>query len=179
MENMKIKISLSEAGSKILHAHGITPEAYGPAYDGESAGLDLYNCGEEVVIPGRNKWTVFGEPVVIIPTGIKMSVPAGCVALIKERSGILKTGLVSRAGVIDPGYTGEIFVNLLNVGDRDTVVQSGGRLPVQLIVVPCLTDFEVISNLEFLEDTSEHRRQAGSLGSSETGGVIDAYDASD
>jgi len=167
MKVTMINISLTERAAEVLHAMGITPETYGPAYNGESVGLDLYNCGDEKIIPGRTKWSVFGEPSVMISTGVRINVPAGHVALIKERSSILKTGLVTRAGVIDPGYTGEIFVNLINVGERETVVQSGAPLPVQLVVVPCRTEFKVISNLEFLEETNEHQRQVGSLGSSE------------
>ena len=42
MEKMKINLCLTESGAKVLHAHGINPESYGPAYDGESVGLDLY-----------------------------------------------------------------------------------------------------------------------------------------
>ena len=162
----KLRISLTERCSAVLHAHGITAESYGPAYDGESVGLDLYHCGEETAVPGRTKWSVFEEPVVLIPTGIKIDVPPGCVGFIKERGSITQTGLMVRGGVIDPGYTGEVFVNLINVGERDTTLPYGVKLPVQLIVVRCYNDFEVISSLEFLERTRDSNRQIGSVGSS-------------
>jgi len=162
----KLQISLTERGSAVLHAHGITAESYGPAYDGESVGLDLYHCGEEQVVPGRTKWSVFDEPAILIPTGIKINVPSGCVAFIKERGSIIQTGLTVRGGVIDPGYTGEVFVNLVNLGNRDTTLPYGVKLPVQLIVVRCYNDFEVISSLEFLERTGDSKRQMGSVGSS-------------
>ena len=61
MEEMKINLCLTEAGSTVLHSHGINPETYGPAYDGESVGLDLYYCGEDTVLPGRNKWVAFDD----------------------------------------------------------------------------------------------------------------------
>ena len=51
----QIKIAVSENAAQVLHAYGITPETYGPAYDGESVGLDLYNCGQEIVIPSLKK----------------------------------------------------------------------------------------------------------------------------
>jgi dUTP pyrophosphatase len=162
-----IKLCLTEQGAKVLHAQGITPETYGTAYAGESAGLDLYNCGEEVTIPGRTKWSVFEEPAIMISTGIKISVPPGYVGLVKERGSILNTGLTIRGGVIDSGYTGEVFVNLVNVGNRDTIIPLGLKLPLQLVVVSCLREFEVISNLKFLDETSGSRRQAGQVGSSD------------
>ena len=163
---MQIDLCLTEAAASVLHAHGISPETYTPAYDGESAGLDLYHTGPTITVPGRNKWVAFDEPTLNLPTGIKINVPTGCVALVKERGSITGLGLVLRAGVIDPGYTDEIFVNFVNVGEKDIQIPTGVKLPVQLIVTPCYTDFNVISNLEYLERTADAKRQTGSLGSS-------------
>ena len=166
MEETKINISLTETGAEVLHSQGIDPENYRPAYDGESVGLDLYNAGPEIVLHGRNKWVAFEEPKCLVPTGLKISLPPNTVALIKERGSIASLGLIARAGVIDPGYTDEIFVNLVNVGERDTTIPAGVKLPVQLVVLPCLTNFNVISNLEFLTETKDAKRKTGSLGSS-------------
>ena len=163
---MKINLCLTEACAEILHSHGINPETYAPAYDGESVGLDLYHAGEPTVLPGRNKWVAFDEPRINLPTGVKINVPPGHVALVKERGSITELGLLLRAGVIDPGYTDEIFVNLINVGEKDINIPTGAKLPVQLIVLPCYTDFNVVSNLEYLKETANAKRQAGSLGSS-------------
>ena len=68
--------------------------------------------------------------------------------------------------MIDPGYTGEIFVNLINVGEKDIKISPAAQLPVQLIVLPCYSNFNVVSNLEYLEETANAKRQQGSLGSS-------------
>ena len=163
---VQIDICLTEVGAQVLHAHGIDPESYRPAYDGESIGLDLYNAGPEIVFHGRNKWVAFGEQKMFIPAGIKIKLPKGSVALIKERGSISDTGLVVRGGVIDPGFTGEIFVELVNVGEREIRVTPGAKLPVQLIVVPCYTNFRVVSNLEYLGITTGSIRKAGNLGSS-------------
>ena len=162
---MKIKIALSETASEILHAHGISPEEYGPAYGGESVGLDLYNAGDDAMILGRNKWVAFEEPKTLISTGVKIALPERTVGLIKARGSIVEYGMFVRAGVIDPGYTGEIFVNLVNLGEKDIKIQTGAKLPVQLIVVPCLNDYEVISNLKFLNETKDSTRQEKSQGS--------------
>ena len=161
----KIKISLTEKAADVLHSQGITPEQYGPAYLGESVGLDLYNVGPEVSVYGRNKWIVFEEQKVLISTGVKISLPPQTVGIIKERGSITDYSLFARGGVIDPGYTGEIFVNLVNIGENDIKIQTGAKLPVQLIVVPCLNNYEVVSNLEFLEETKDSKRKEKSQGS--------------
>ena len=56
-------------------------------------------------------------------------------------------------GVVDPGYTGEVFVNLHNSSCEDFHIQTGDRV-AQLLWVPVVyPDFDV----------------SGSLGSSERG----------
>ena len=165
--NMKIKMTLSQQAVDIFEKIGVDPFNYGPAYDGESVGLDLYNTGPEITIPGRNKWTVFKEPAIMIPTGVRVVLPKGTVGLIKERGSVTKTGLVARAGVIDPGYTGEIFVNLINVGEKDTILPPGAKLPVQLVTMLCFQQYETISYSEYLKLTQDSSRAQGSLGSSD------------
>tara|TARA_Y100000034_G_C6894225_1_gene411919 strand:- start:1052 stop:1558 length:507 start_codon:yes stop_codon:yes gene_type:complete len=163
----EIKISLTEFAHNIFQQLKIDPLDYRPAYDGESVGLDLYNMGLEKQVLGRNKWTVFGEEPQTIPTGIRICLPRGTVGLIKERGSISETGLILRAGVIDPGYTGEIFVNVLNVGERDTVIPVGAKLPFQLIVVPHYCDFKTVPYQEYLTAAISSSRREGNLGSSD------------
>ena len=167
MVQKKIDICLTENAQVIFTRLGFDPGTYGAAYDGESAGLDLYNMGEKVTLFGRNKWVAFGERESLIPTGVRIKIPPGYVGIIKERGSIIKTGLTVRAGVLDPGFTGEVFVNLINVGERDTAVETGAKLPVQLIVVPCENKFNVVNYAQFLEDNVSSRRQEGQIGSSD------------
>jgi len=167
MEQKKINICLTENAQVIFTRLGYDPSTYGAAYEGESAGLDLYNMGEKITLYGRNKWTAFGEQTSLIPTGVRIKIPPGYVGLIKERGSIVKTGLTVRAGVLDPGYTGEVFVNLINVGERDTSVETGAKLPVQLIVTPCENNFNVVNYAQFLEDNTNSKRQEGQVGSSD------------
>lgn len=169
---VNIKICVTENCAEVLHAYGITPDTYCPAYGGESVGLDLYNAGQEVTIPSLKKWQVLGEDPTLIPTGVKISVPKGYVAFIKERSSIVKTPLSVRAGVIDPGYTGEIFVNFVNIGDKDVTVPIGVKLPAQLVVVKAESNYQVINNLEFLELTKNAARKEASVGSTQNTGAV-------
>lgn len=171
MEQKKISVCLTETAQVVFQKLGIDSKKYGTAYGGESAGLDLYYMGETVTIPGRNKWVAFGESPIVMPTGLRVTIPDGHVGLIQERGSIVKTGLVSRAGVIDPGYTGEVFVSLQNLGERDTKIETGAKLPVQLIVIPCKNNYEVVDYSEYVKRATESsaQRKEGSLGSTNQG----------
>lgn len=167
MEQTKIDICLTENAQVIFQRLGFDPSAYTTGYGGESAGLDLYNMGEATVIPGRTKWSVYGEPNVAFNTGIRIRIPEGYVGLIKERGSIVKTGLASRAGVIDTGFTGEIFVTLTNLGEKDTQVATGAKLPVQLVVVPCVNKFNSVTFPEYMKRTGDAARRDGQVGSTD------------
>lgn len=162
---MKAKICLTEKGLKVFERAGIDPDSYGPSYNSESAALDLYNVGDRVFIPGRNNWNCT-EPI-LVSTGVKVIIPNGFVGLILERGSIVKTGLSVRAGVIDPGFTGEIFVSFLNVGDRDTIIETGAKMPAQLVVVPCASSFERITDKEYERQTKHASRRQKMLGSTD------------
>ena len=161
-----IGIFLNEDLRNVLKSNNVNPEIdYIPAYNGESAGLDLYNCGGTIpVMPASSDSVVQKE---LIPTGIRINVPRGYVALIQERGSITKTPLKVRAGVIDSGYTGEVFVNCVNTGCLEYTIHEGIKLPFQIVVVKCDNDFKVVSEEEYLELTSSAQRQAGQVGSSD------------
>jgi dUTPase len=160
-----IKICLTETAQIILQRLGLDPHTYGTAYKGESAGLDLYNMGQSIVLEGRHKWTAFGEDPVSISTGVRINIPMNCVGLIKERSSITQTGLMVRAGVIDPGYTGEVFVNLVNIGEKETKIETGAKMPFQLIVLPCHNIFKSVDYSDYMTSMEQFERGNRSLGS--------------
>ena len=162
-----IKINLNENLREVLTQFDINPDTdYTPAYGGESAGLDLYNSGEDIVVPSITSEN-FHQTKILIPTGLKMSVPKGYVALIQERGSVTKTPLKVRAGVIDSGYTGEVFVNCINTGNENYTISKGNKLPFQIVVVKCENQFEVVSDGEYLDFTSSSRRKEGQVGSSD------------
>jgi dUTP pyrophosphatase len=163
-------------------------ETYAPAYGGESVGLDLYNAGPDMLITAAytsvnanndpfqlplSEWDELPEAArkaifkCLIPTGLHLNLAPNTVALLRERSSVTKTPLVLRAGVIDPGYTGEIYVNAVNVGYTDYVVKAGARLPFQLIVTPCLTDFAAVNLSDYESATTMAQRATGAFGSSD------------
>ncbi|KAB2577849.1 Deoxyuridine 5'-triphosphate nucleotidohydrolase [Lasiodiplodia hormozganensis] len=119
-----------------------------------AAGHDLYSSAD-TVIPAR-KWA-------LVPTDIKISVPAGTYGRVAPRSGLaFKHGIDTLAGVIDADYRGPVGVLLANLSDVDFEVKKHDRI-AQLVIEKCvMADVAVV---EKLEDTV---RGAGGFGS--TGG---------
>jgi dUTP pyrophosphatase len=128
-----------------------------PKYGTEfSAGADLVNAGESIVVePGKT---------VIIHTGIAMEIPVGLVGLIYARSGMAtKRGIApaNKVGVIDSDYRGEIMVALHNHGADAQVVESGERV-AQIVIAPYVT-------ATFVEDELDNTiRGEGGFGSTGT-----------
>lgn len=136
---------------KLVHPRGILP-----TYGSEgAAGADLYACLDgEVTIPA-------GETV-MIPTGLAMEIPQGCVGLIFARSSLgTKRGLApaNKVGVIDSDYRGQILVALHNHGRCDQTIGHGERI-AQMLIMPVLHPaYTQVSQL------SETGRGSGGFGS--------------
>lgn len=96
-----------------------------PCYETEqAAGLDLPACINEPVTlaPGERK---------LIPTGLKLAIPAGYEGQVRPRSGLaLKHGLtvLNSPGTIDADYRGELGVILVNLGDKHFEITRGMRI---------------------------------------------------
>ena len=74
----------------------------------------------------------------LIPTGVSVSIPEGCEAQIRPRSGLaIKHGitLLNSPGTIDSDYRGEINLIVINLGQEPFVIKSGMRL-AQMIISP-------------------------------------------
>ena len=92
-----------------------------------SAGMDLHASLEEPVTL---------EPLqrALIPTGIRIELPAGYEAQVRPRSGLaIKHGITSHLGTIDADYRGEICGILANLSDTPFTVYDGDRI-AQLVV---------------------------------------------
>lgn len=188
---MNINMLLSAELIEILNAEYDSYKSYAPAYDGESVGLDLFNAGPDIVIPpaqslinsnsfwlGANmsnpaRWLDIHEEARkslfkrLMPTGVFLNIPRGYGGFIMERGSITKTPLKVRAGVIDPGYTGEVFVNMVNVAPVSCVIPSGAKSPFQLVIKKVSTSFNIVDAGEFEALTSNHNRKDGKIGSSD------------
>lgn len=94
-----------------------------------AAGMDLYaNVDSDVTIQ-------VGE-IKLVPTGIRIAMPAELEAQIRPRSGLaLKHGItmINAPGTIDSDYRGEICVPLINFGREAFVVKRGERIAQMVI----------------------------------------------
>ena len=98
----------------------------------------------------------------IISTGVCATVPSGCYGRIAPRSGLsVKYGIHVGAGVIDPDYTGELKVNLFNLGTIPYEIKQGERI-AQLILEKCMTPF--VQEVSELKPTMRANRGFGSTG---------------
>ena len=94
-----------------------------------------------------------------VPTGLAMEFPATHGALVEDRSGLALKGLTTLAGVIDPGYRGEIRVVLTNLSEVTMDIKAGDRVAQLRIVQRIEAQFEEVTEL------AEAPRGVGGFGS--------------
>jgi len=94
-----------------------------------------------------------------VPTGIALEFPATHGALVEDRSGLALRGITTLAGVIDPGYRGEIRVVVTNLTPSSVEVRPGDRIAQLRIVQRIEASFEEVTEL------GQAARGAGGFGS--------------
>jgi dUTP pyrophosphatase len=111
---------------------------------------DLYAVQAATVEPGAT---------VLVSTGVAIELPSEYGALVEDRSGLAVRGVTTLAGVIDPGYRGELKVVLTNLSAAAVEVDAGDRI-AQLRLVQRI-------EAEFLEaeELEEAPRGLGGFGS--------------
>ena len=119
-----------------------------------SAGMDIRaNLEEPIVLKPLQR--------VLVPTGLYMGLPAGFEAQIRPRSGLaLKQGItvLNSPGTIDADYRGEIGVILVNLSDKEFVINDGERICQMVVARHCRVEW---AEVEMLDDTE---RGAGGFG---------------
>ena len=134
----------------------VTAKTPVPAYDTD-AGMDFFYCGDDRIRID------LGDSA-LIPTGIKMEVPLGYMLEMKNKSGIAsKRSLHVGACVVDRGYSGEIFVNLHNVGLKSQYIEPGEKIAQGVFVR--IADNVILQESDSIYDNQSTARGHGSLGS--------------
>jgi len=134
---------------KKLHADALAPR-YAHTGDYGDLAADLYAAEAAEISPGA---------VVAVSTGLAMEFPAGHGALVEDRSGLALKGLTTLAGVIDPGYRGEVKVVLTNLSGAPITLQKGDRIAQLRIVRRLEAVFEEATEVD------ETGRGSGGFGS--------------
>ena len=112
------------------HGEGLALPAYATL---GAAGCDLLAAIIEpiTVLPGARA---------LVPTGLRIALPAGHELQIRPRSGLaLKHGIVlpNSPGTIDEDYRGELQVIVMNAGEAPFVIERGMRI-AQAVLSPVL-----------------------------------------
>ena len=156
---MKLKVYKVRKGAKVPHR--------APPSD---AGMDLFYCPDH----GADSdcyWMPEGEYRIppgescLVPTGIKAIVPENHMLEVKNKSGVAhKKKLIVGACVVDPGYTGEIFVNLHNIGGSTKIIHPGQKM-AQVVLVPVrLCGIDEITEDPSILNTARGKGGFGSTG---------------
>jgi dUTP pyrophosphatase len=90
-----------------------------------------------------------------------MELPSTHGALVEDRSGLAVRGITTLAGVIDPGYRGELKIVLTNLTPEPQVIAPGHRIAQLRIVERIEARFE---ETDRLEDTERGEGGFGSTG---------------
>ena len=127
------------------------------AHPGEDLGYDVFALEGANLVPHHT---------VRVRTGIavearhpKSGAPLGL--LVRDRSSMAARGLATTAGVIDPGYRGEVLIVMTNLGDTPVGVKAGEKI-AQMIPVPVLTG--QVHEVETLEPSAREAKGFGSSG---------------
>ena len=98
-----------------------------------AAGMDLV-----AAVPMDRPVTLLPGQRALIPTGLRIAVPAGYEAQIRPRSGLaLKygIGMANSPGTIDSDYRGPVGVLLVHFGEAPFVISRGDRI-AQMVIAP-------------------------------------------
>jgi dUTP pyrophosphatase len=101
------------------------------------AGMDLFWCPfEHEKSAGVTYVNIPHNGSAMLGTGISVEIPHGYMLLGLDKSGIAsKKHLLLGGGVCDPGYSGELIVNLNNTGDDSEMIYKGDKI-AQVVLVP-------------------------------------------
>ncbi|MGD0221414.1 MAG: dUTP diphosphatase [Terriglobia bacterium] len=135
-----------------LHPAAIMPNYAHRGPYGDLA-ADVTALEAEELAPGEIK---------AVRTGLAFEFPPNFGALVEDRSGLALRGICTLAGVMDPGYRGELKVVLINLGKSSFRINAGDRIAQVRIVKRVEAEFTEADSVSSTE------RDAGGFGSTGT-----------
>ena len=92
--------------------------------------------------------------VVLVNLGVSIQLPRNVGGFVLPRSGLASKHLISpinTPGLIDPGYTGELMVPLMNYSDVQYKVNKHERIAQLVTIATGEIKFEIVDNLDVSE----------------------------
>ncbi|UWQ40807.1 dUTP diphosphatase [Leisingera aquaemixtae] len=143
---------------RVIHEEAADRDVPLPSYEtAGAAGADV-----RANLPDRGFLVLQPGERALVPTGLRVEIPAGYEVQIRPRSGLaLKHGITlpNTPGTIDSDYRGPLGVILLNAGQEPFQIAHGDRI-AQMVVAPVLQ-----ARFEPAEVLSATARGAGGFGS--------------
>lgn len=147
---------------RVIHDEGADRVVPLPTYEtAGAAGADI-----RANLPDRGQLVLEPGMRALVPTGLRIEIPAGYEVQIRPRSGLaLKHGITlpNTPGTIDADYRGPLGVILMNAGQEPFAIRHGERI-AQMVVAPVLQ-----ARFEQVESLSDTERGAGGFGSTGRG----------
>jgi len=141
---MKVEVSRQEGGRLPVYK---TPN---------SAGADLCSIVDEMIQPGE---------VVLINTGIRVSIPKGYELQVRSRSGLAfkeHIFVLNAPGTVDSDYRGLVGVILANFGKQPFHVKRGDRIAQAVVSKVEHVEWESVEQVDM--DTERGEGGFGSTG---------------
>ena len=116
-----------------IRVQRLLPSAQLPSYahfgDFGDLAADLYAAEPATLAPAGEQGST-----ALVRTGLAFEFPSTHGALVEDRSGLAVKGITTLAGVIDPGYRGELKVVVTNLSTQPVTLEQGHRI-AQLRIV--------------------------------------------
>ena len=126
---LKIKIQKTNENAKVPNY----------AHQGD-AGLDFYSAEENYILKPQERKG--------FSTGVKMEIPDRYVGLVWDKSGLAaKYGIKTMAGVIDSTHRGEVVIVLINLGNKEYLVEKNAKIAQMLIQKIEQAEIEIVDDL--------------------------------
>ena len=132
MDRIKVKI-INKSGNQL-------PEYETPM----SAGMDVRACLEKTLV-------VAPMERVLVPTGLRVQLPASYEMQIRPRSGLaLKHGitLANSPGTVDADYRGEIGIIVINLSAEPFEISNGDRICQMVITQYTRVEWESVERID-------------------------------
>lgn len=126
------------------------------------------NAGFDFFVPSDFKNFILTPGTSInIPSGIKVKTPQGHALIGFNKSGIAaKLNLMVGACVVDENYTGEIHLNLMNVGKHSVQIKPDMKIVQFILIKVNYSDPVEILDAKDLYEPEDHRERGdGGFGS--------------